>query len=142
MLEVEIPVHDVRTLGIGINKTVSDLLFVEVDVLVDAGAQRRPWCGSNDLEGSGCRRIQTEFIGKGQHVKHPKPGTHYRLSILPRVPFQPDAGLEVLVGWILQKRAVYTDRSARRRARQAVRQADDFLEPGCGHAVAVDRIAG
>src|SRR5205807_7215241 len=89
-LDVKVPVKDVGTLGILLDKTISDPLRCEPHVVVNTIAQRYsqagisgavPFCGSgrctrlilpDDLEWRRCCGIKAKLVRKRQHVEDPE----------------------------------------------------------------------
>src|ERR1700757_2923071 len=141
VLDIQIPIQNIRAVRVRIDHAIADSLAVKVDVGVgSACAQGGSMISSNDLKRRGGCGIETKFVGKGQHIKDAEAGPDGGFSVFARIPGDANARLEVLIRRVVGDWAVRAHWTACCGPGGAIRKGLDLLEAGSSHGVTIDGV--
>src|ERR1700704_1041434 len=116
LLDVKVPLHDVVSFGVRLDKGGPQFVSGEGNIRVPVKVIKRMtiiWVGAHDaeiidrglLEEWSCQRgQQCELIWQRQHIKQSDTSPDCRSAIAERVPRKADTRLEILERWIIEKR--------------------------------------
>src|SRR5436853_3313135 len=94
-LDIDIPIQHISASRILLHVAISDIVWIEADVRIDAGPQLSIVIETNNLVGRGGGSVETELVRKRQNVKDAKAAADGGLLVFERVPGKAQTRLEV-----------------------------------------------